>query len=84
MRDQETDHDARCGVDHVLQPTVVCEAGIVASAPGRIVQWLFVLTLVSVTVPVCLAVDRRPAEPLPGAVDGLAVVPLAARVELVL
>ena len=40
--------------------------------------------LVSFTVSVCLAVDRRPAEPLSGAVDGLVVTALAARVELVL
>ena len=60
--------------------TVVGEAALGAFAPGRIVQWHFVLPL----VPVCLAIDRRPAQPLLGAVDGLAVVPFASRVELVL
>ena len=64
--------------------TVVGEAALGAFALGRIVQWHFVLLLVLVTVPVCLAIDRRPAQPLLGAVDGLAVVPFASRVELVL
>ena len=79
-----SDHDGWCGVNHVLQPTVVGEAALAAFAPGRIVQWHVVLPLVLVTVPVCLAIDRRPAQPLLGAVDGLAVVPFASRVELVL